>query len=118
MGNNKLCLHPYIRLLFLICGLTGILFIGKIEWLLYFYFIVIIPLFVFSGQIKKHLNLLLFAMTPIYLSFILLYILVLKEGNWDFIHLKVLKLILLTSVIQITLSIPAEHLITTFKNGD
>lgn len=115
MGNNKLCLHPYIRLLFLICGLTGILLINKIEWLLCFYFIVIISLFVFSGQIKKHLNLLLFAIVPIYLSFILLYIIILKEENWDFIHLKVLKLILLTSVIQITLSIPAEQLISTFK---
>lgn len=115
MGNNKLYLQPYIRLLFIICGLTGILLTNQIECLLVFYLVVIIPLFVFSGQIKKHLNLLLFAMVPIYLSFILLYILVLKEGNWGFIHLKVLKLILLTSVIQITLSIPAEHLITTFK---
>jgi energy-coupling factor transporter transmembrane protein EcfT len=115
MEDNKLSLHPYIRLLFLICGLTGVLLINKIEWLLCFYFIAIIPLFIFSGQFRKHLNLLLFAMIPIYLSFILLYIVVLKEGNWDFIHLKVLKLILLTSAIQITLSIPAEQLITTFK---
>lgn len=72
-------------------------------------------MFVFSGQIKRHLNLLLFAIVPIYLSFILLYIIILKEENWDFIHLKVLKLILFTSVIQLTLSIPAEQLITTFK---
>lgn len=115
MGNYNLYLHPYIRLLFLICGLTGILLINKILWLLCFYFIVITSLFVFSGQIKKHLNLLLFAIIPIYLSFILLYIVILKDGNWNFIHLKVLKLILLTSVIQLTLSIPVEHLITTFK---
>lgn len=115
MEDNKLSINPFIRLLFLAGSLTGILLINKIEWLLCFYFIVIIPLFVLSGQIKRHLNLLLFAFVPIYLSFVLLYIVVLKEGNWQFIHLKVLKLLLLTSAIQITLSIPANQLISTFK---
>lgn len=115
MEGNKLSINPYIRLLFLAGSLTGILLINKIEWLLCFYFIVIIPLFVLSSQIKRHLNLLLFAFVAIYLSFILLYIVVLKEGNWQFIHLKILKLLLLTSAIQITLSIPANQLISTFK---
>lgn len=115
MEDNKLSINPYIRLLFLAGSLTGFLLINKIEWLLCFYFIVIIPLFVLNGQIKKHLNLLLFAFVPIYLSFVLLYIIVLKEGNWQFIHLKVLKLLLLTSTILITLSIPANQLISTFK---
>lgn len=115
MTNNNLSLHPYVRLLFLACSLTGILLVDKIVWLLCFYFITIISLFIFSGQIKKHLNLLLFAFVPIYLSFILLYIVILHAGSWNFIHLKVLKLVLLTSVIQISLFIPAEHLISTFK---
>lgn len=115
MEDNKLNINPYTRLLFLAGSLTAILLITKIEWLLCIYFIVIIPLFVLNGQIKRHLNLLLFAFVPIYLSFVLLYIVVLKEGNWQFIHLKILKLLLLTSVIQITLSIPANQLISTFK---
>lgn len=115
MEDNKLSINPYFRLLFLAGSLTGILLINKIDWLLCFYFIVIIPLFVLCGQIKRHLNLLLFAFVPIYLSFVLLYIVVLKEGNWQFIHLKILKLLLLTSVIQITLAIPSNQLISTFK---
>lgn len=114
MEDNKLSLHPYIRLLFLICGLTGVLLINKIEWLLCFYIIVIFSFFL-SGKLKSHLSFLLFAFVPIYLSFILLYIIVLKEKNWDFIHLKLMKLILLTSVIQITLSIPVPQLVSTFK---
>ncbi|MFN8429789.1 MAG: ATP-binding cassette domain-containing protein [Spirosomataceae bacterium] len=115
MEDNKLSINPYIRLLFLAGSLTGILLINKIELLLCFYFIVIVPLFVLNGQIKRLLNLLLFAFIPIYLSFILLYIVVLKEGNWQFIHLKILKLLMLTSAIQIMLSIPANQLISTFK---
>lgn len=58
-----------------------------------------------------------FGMVPIFLSFILLYIVVLKgsSGDWNFIALKMLKLILFTSVLQLSISIPPENLITTFK---
>lgn len=115
MGNNKLYLHPYVRLLFLLGGLTGVLLINNTKYLFYFYCSTIIPLFAFSFQIKKHLNLLFFAMLPIYLSFILLYVLILKSEDWNFIHLKVLKIILITSIIQIVLLIPTEHLIITFR---
>ncbi len=115
MANNNLFIHPYIRLMFLVGSVTGVLLINKIEFLLLYYLLVIIPLFLYSNQIKKHLNLLLFAFVPIYLSFILLYILILKEESWQFINLKVLKLVLFTSTIQLVLTIPTNGLISTFK---
>ncbi len=117
METNKLSIHPYIRLIFLIAGIAGTILINEFAWLLLFYTILILPLFIFSGQIRKHINLMLFGMLPIFLSFILLYIIVLKgsNGNWHFINLKMLKLILVTSIIQIALTIPSENLIYTFK---
>lgn len=117
METNKLSIHPYVRLLFLIGCIVGTILISKSIWLLFFYAILILPLFIFSRQIKKHINLVLFGMLPIFLSFVLLYILVLKgsAGNWDFVILKMLKLILFTSIVQISLSIPSENLIHTFK---
>jgi len=124
MGAHKLSIHPYIRLIFLIGSIAGTILINKPALLLLFYATLILPLFVFSGQIKKHINLLLFGMLPIFLSFVLLYIIVLNgnNGGWDFIVLKILKLSLFTSVVQITLSIPSDNLIHTFKkwrfNGD
>lgn len=117
MEINKLFMHPYVRLLFLINCTTGTFFINKTYLLLIFYLLLILPLFILSAQFKKHFKLILFGIFPIYLSFILLYIVVLKssKGDWDFIHLKMLKLILLTSIVQLTLSIPSENLIPTFK---
>jgi hypothetical protein len=117
MEINKLYLHPFIRLSFLISGIAGAILINQTVLLLSFYCLLILPLFIFSGQIKKHINLMLFGMLPILLSFVLLYIVVLKStnGDWDFIYLKMLKLILFTSIVQLTLSIPSENLISTFK---
>ena len=75
----------------------------------------IIPLVLYSGILEKHAKLLAFAMLPIYLSFILLYNLILKENNWDFIHLKVIKIIFFTSVFQIVFTIPEKQMISTFR---
>ncbi|MEQ1625251.1 MAG: hypothetical protein ABL870_11205 [Sediminibacterium sp.] len=117
MEINNLYLHPFIRLSFLVGGITGSFLINLPVLLLSFYSLLILPLFILSGQIKKHINLMLFGMLPIFLSFVLLYIVVLKSsnGDWNFIYLKMLKLILFTSIIQLTLSIPSENLISTFK---
>lgn len=85
--------------------------------LLAFYLAIVLPLSFLSGQIRKHINLMLFGIVPILLSFILLYIVVLKgvNGGWNFIALKILKLVLYTSMLQFCLLIPSENLISTFK---
>jgi hypothetical protein len=116
MEINKLFLHPYIRLLFLINSIIGTILINEILWLLSFYIFLILPVFIYSGQIRKHVKLMLIGMLPIFLSFVLLYIIVLtsSKGGWDFIYLKILKLVLVTSIVQFTLSIPPENLIPTF----
>lgn len=117
MEINKLSIHPYIRLAFLAGGIVGTTLVNELTSLLIFYSVLIVPVFLFSDQLKKHMNFMLFGMLPIFLSFILLYIIILKgsNGDWGFINLKMMKLILVTSVIQITLSIPSEDLIHTFK---
>lgn len=117
METNKLSIHPYIRLFFLISCIVGTIFINDLLWLLLFYALIILPLFLFSGGVKKHINLILFGMLPIFFSFILLYIIVLKgnNGDWHFINLKMLKLIITTSIVQITLTIPSSNLIYTFR---
>lgn len=117
MGINKLYINPYIRLLFLVCTIIGILLINNTLVLSVYYLLVILPVFIYSGQLKTHTQLLAFGMIPIFLTFILLYILVLKgeEGGWNFIFLRIIKLVIVTSAIQLTLLIPSSFMTTTLK---
>jgi hypothetical protein len=115
--QSKLIIHPYVRLLFIISSFTGTILIDD-SWILVLYYgIVILPLFIVASQVRQHINMILFGMVPIFLSFVLLYLIALNgsSGGWNFIVLKMLKLIMFTSAIQLTLSIPSEHLIITFK---
>lgn len=66
-------------------------------------------------MLKQHLRLILVGMVPILLSFILLYIIVLKNDDWEFVLLKVTKLVLYTSVLQFVFTMPTFHLIYTLK---
>lgn len=118
MKSNKLYISPYIRLFFLTCCIIGTVLINNVLWLIGCYVIVILPLFIYGCLIEKHIKLMLFGMLPIYLSFILLYIVILNgiNGSWQFINLKLLKLILFTSIIQLTLLVPDQYLISTFKS--
>ncbi|MDR0427609.1 MAG: energy-coupling factor transporter transmembrane protein EcfT [Dysgonamonadaceae bacterium] len=117
METNNLYINPYIRVLFAVFGIAGTLLINRISLLICFYLVVILPLFICGQQVKKHIQLMLFGMLPVFLSFVLLYILVLKgnEGGWNFVFMRTSKLILITSIIQLTLLIPAPFLIHTFQ---
>ena len=117
METNKLYINPYIRLAFLSCCIAGTILISNILWLVGCYVFIILPLFLYGKQIKKHIKLMLLGMLPVYLSFILLYIVILNgsNGGWEFVNLSVLKLVLFTSIIQLTLLIPEQYLISTFK---
>lgn len=114
MENN---LHPRCRLIFLIGSLASILLIVNILQLIIFYTLFILPLIIVLNNFRTHLRLLFFGIIPIFLSFILLYIVVLngRNGGWLFINLKCLKILCLTSLFQIALTIPPNLLITTFK---
>jgi len=118
MESNKLYINPYIRLAFLSCCLVGTILINNIVWLIGCYAFIILPLFLYGRQMKKHIQLMLLGMLPVYLSFILLYIIILNgsNGSWNFVNLSVLRLISFTSIIQLTLLIPDQYLIFTFKS--
>ena len=117
MNLNNNIIHPYVRIIFLILSLIAVLLIGNIYYLLGFYILFLLPVRLSLNLINIHLRLILLGIIPIFLTFILLYIIILKEvnGGWDFIFLKCLKILCFTSVFQIFLSIPPNMLLTTFK---
>jgi hypothetical protein len=117
MNNNKFLIQPFIRVFFLTGCILGVIFIKRTELLLVIYFFIVLPLYVYVGQFKKHLYFLLVGVLPIFLSFVLLYIIIYKgeSGNWEFLYFKITKLILYTTIIQLSLIIPAHSIITTFR---
>ncbi len=110
-------LHPYIRLFFLVGTITCVIFSHQIWFLGLLYLLFIIPLIILTCTIRNHIRLLFFGIFPITLTFILIYILVLKgnNGGWDFIFLKTLKILDLTSIFQIALTIKPDSLFSTFS---
>jgi hypothetical protein len=117
MNSAGLIMHPYVRLAFFFAGICGTLLSTNPVFLLVTYLIVIIPTIALNGQFRQHLKLLIIGILPILLSFILLYIFIFhdKSKSWDFIAVKVIKIILFTSLFQITLSIPSKILFITLK---
>lgn len=117
MNKQGLYLKPKFRLIFLFNCFIGTLMIDNLTLMIIFYCLFLLPLFIYSCQIKKHISFLLFGMLPILASFILIYIIILKgtNGDWEFVVTRVLKLMLYTSVLQLALMIPNNYLIYTFK---
>lgn len=117
MDKTKNIIHPHCRLLFLISSLMTFLLTGNFNFLLGFYILFILPLVFILDLIRVHLRLFVFGLIPIFFTFILLYIIILKGSSdgWDFILVKCLKILGITSVFQISLSIPPNMLFTTFK---
>lgn len=115
MNSLKYIVHPYVRLLFLLTIIIGTIFNNYLNHILLLYLFAIFPLFLFGNKIKSHLRLILFGILPIFLTFVLLYIGIYKnpEYGWNFIFLKTVKLLIYTSAFQLTLMIPAKHLVDT-----
>ena len=117
MDTNYLLPHPYIRLFFLFLATIGTgLTIQPIQVFL-FYFFFLIPLLIVSKRIKTHLRFLLIGILPIFISFILINILILnsKNGGWDFIILKTIKILVYATIFQYVFYIPATDLLNTLK---
>lgn len=114
---RQLIIQPFIRILFLVSCIAGACLIDQPVFLAGFYVLVILPLFYLNGALRKNLNLLVFGMVPIFLSFVLLYVLVSEHSNdtWGFIILKSLRLLVITSSLQFFLSIPKIYLLPTFR---
>jgi hypothetical protein len=110
-------IHPYIRLYFLIGTLISIILFHQVKHQLLLYGALILPLVIFTSNVKIHLRLLLFGILPISLTFILIYIIILigSNGSWDFICLKILKILNITSIFQIALTIKPGEMLSTFK---
>lgn len=110
-------IHPYMRLYFLIGTLISILLFHQVMHQVLMYVALILPLVILTSLLKNHLRLLLFGILPISITFILIYIIILNgsNGSWDFIYLKILKILNITSIFQITLTIKSGEMLSTFK---
>jgi len=117
MDKHNLNIHPHVRILFLAFSVAGTILVKEPEYLAGYYLVVLAPLLLLLKLGKSHYKLLLIGIIPIFLSFILIYIIVLKEsdGGWDFIISKCVKILTITSSFQIAFAIPPHLLLPTFK---
>lgn len=109
--------HPYIRLLFLLLSIGGTFIAVQISQVVIFYLLVLLPLIVLSKQIKAHFRFILIGIIPVFLSLILINILILegRNGDWNFVLLKISKLTIYSSVFQFVFFIPTIDLLNTLK---
>jgi hypothetical protein len=110
-------IHPYIRLFFLFGTISSIILFHQ-TWILgLLYVLFILPLIFLTAIFRNHIRLLIFGILPISLTFILIYVLILKgtNGGWDFILVKIFKILDITSVFQIALTIKSDALFSTFR---
>lgn len=114
---RTISIHPYVRFFFLIGTLISIILFHQVWQLVLLYVALILPLAIITSAIKNQLRLLLFGILPISLTFILIYIIILNgsNGSWDFILLKILKILNITSIFQIALTIKPGEMLSTFK---
>lgn len=114
---RTISIHPYVRFFFLIGTLISVILFHQVWQLVLLYVALILPLVIINSAIKNHLRLFLFGILPISLTFILIYIIILNgsNGSWDFILLKIMKILNITSIFQIALSIKPGEMLSTFK---
>ena len=117
MNDAKINIHPYIRLLLLVGVIASVILYKHLLQLGLLYIAFIIPLILLIGIIRNHVRLLLFGIVPIAFTFILIYILILSENkeNWDFILVKILKILDVTSIFQVVLTVESGALYPTFR---
>jgi hypothetical protein len=113
----NLSIHPYIRAIILLCILVAVYLSQSIQFDMAFYLFVLIPLLLLHSKIKNHIQFLLVAIFPIFLSFVLIKIIVLngQKEEWQLILVKTLKLIISATIFQFLLLIPSKELYITFK---
>lgn len=117
MKSIYISIHPYIRLFFLIGVISTIVLLQHIWLLCLIYIFFILPLIFLTGSINNHIRLLIFGILPISLTFILIYIVIMEgaSGGWDFILLRILKILNATTTFQIVLTIKSDSLFQTFR---
>lgn len=124
--NNLPTVHPYIRLTFAALIIVGTAVSNYLYFLAAGWFLIIIPLTVILRVFRKHLLFLLYAIFPILVLLLVVNAVLLptfQSSNGMYTSmagvqvalLTVIKLILFTSVLQLTLHIPDEELFTTLK---
>lgn len=111
---KKIYIHPFVRILFLVFVVAGTIMNNLLYQLGLAYIVIIVPLILLAGLFKNHLKLLFLGMVPIFLSFVLLYQIILHYP-WIFTGMKIAKLLIITTSFQIALSIPQEIMLATFK---
>lgn len=99
---NNLHIEPRVRLLILVVSSLFAFLCADIVYLGLFYLILILPIILINNRFKIHLKTLFFGFVPIFLSFILLYIIVIDDPSkkWNFINQKVITILVITSIFQ------------------
>jgi hypothetical protein len=113
----KLIIHPHIRVLFFLSGIIGTVLSTSNFHLLVFWIAFLLPLIILTGNLKVHFKFLLVVILPMsaMLSFLFWVILHNTIDNFGSVLQTILKLIIYTTVFQVTLLIPANQLYSTFK---
>lgn len=123
MNRTNLIVHPYIRLAAASLAVAGIVITNNLYQLLIGWICIAIPLSIGAKLVKRHINLLLYAILPMFLLLLTVYAFLLpmfQPGHETSQGLKfalqtALKLILYTSVFQLLLSIPSNELHSTLR---
>lgn len=113
----NISIHPYIRVFFLVGTMASVILFRQPVLLILFYILMILPMVLMMGITRNHLRLLIYGLIPITLTFILMYIIILKEANsgWNFILVKIFKILDITSILQIALTVKSDSLYPTFR---
>lgn len=113
----QVTIHPYSRVFFFITGVLGAILCTNNFLLFFFWLIVLAPLMIITGNGKVHFKFLLIVVFPmaIMLSFLFLIVLHNTIETFTSIIQTLLKLIVFTTIVQLTLLIPSNQVYSTFK---
>lgn len=110
-------IHPYVRLIFLLGGLTGAILCSSNLSLTCFWIMFLIPLIIIANNFKTHVRFILIVVLPMLVMLLFVHWVTVDDmhaGISSTIAL-LLKLIVYTTVIQLTLTIPSQDLLPTLK---
>ncbi len=117
MNDLSSSIHPYTRLFFLVGNISAVLLLTSPFLMLSYYLIYMLPIVIVHHLFKSHLKLAVFGILPVFFSYALIYIYILNstKGGWDLIALRTFRLLSVTSLIQVTISIPSQALVYNLR---
>lgn len=115
MRSDSYSINPYTRVFFLILSFIGAIICKDTLYMILFLSLALVPFFIINRKFIFYVRFFLFGILPIYVSFILLYVIIQKNQSqgWEYIHYRVIKLLLYTSIVQVFLSFKPQEIIDT-----